>query len=197
MTEQPRTRQDLYDRIRQSSKEAFILEEMVRLGFWPAEGEMPNDPVDEIRRRSELQQEINALRQESRNLQDEKVLRQRLRAERLAESRRKRQETKERRERERRERAEAWKQRQQKDIVFLGERVSGGLNETESDRDRLAHNDLPYFGTAAEIATGMNISVGELRFLAFDRPVSRVTHYQRFAIAKKTGGQREISAPMP
>jgi Reverse transcriptase (RNA-dependent DNA polymerase) len=51
MTEQPRTRQDLYDQIRQSSKEEFILDEMIRLGFWSAAGEIANDPVDEIRRR--------------------------------------------------------------------------------------------------------------------------------------------------
>jgi hypothetical protein len=51
MSEQPRTRQDLYDQIRQSSNEEFILDEMIRLGFWPAQGEIPNDPADEIRRR--------------------------------------------------------------------------------------------------------------------------------------------------
>ncbi|NES41595.1 MAG: RNA-directed DNA polymerase, partial [Moorea sp. SIO2C4] len=50
MSDQPRTRQELYDRIRQIGKEEFVLEEMIRYGFWPAQGEMPEDPADEIRR---------------------------------------------------------------------------------------------------------------------------------------------------
>jgi hypothetical protein len=39
--------------------------------------------------------------------------------------------------------------------------------------------------------------MNELRFLAFDRKTSTVTHYVRFQITKKTGGVRQISAPMP
>jgi retron-type reverse transcriptase len=39
--------------------------------------------------------------------------------------------------------------------------------------------------------------VGQLRFLAFDRKTSRISHYIRFKIPKKTGGERLISAPMP
>ena len=43
----------------------------------------------------------------------------------------------------------------------------------------------------------MGISVGQLRFLAFSRPTSTISHYIRFKIPKKTGGERLISAPMP
>ena len=43
----------------------------------------------------------------------------------------------------------------------------------------------------------MGIEVGELRFLAFARPVSSVSHYVHFAVPKKRGGERVISAPMP
>ena len=43
----------------------------------------------------------------------------------------------------------------------------------------------------------MGLALAELRFLAFDRPLSRISHYQRFRIPKKTGGERLISAPMP
>ena len=49
MSEQPRTRQELYDLVRQRGKDEFILEEMIRLGFWPAEGTIPEDPADDIR----------------------------------------------------------------------------------------------------------------------------------------------------
>jgi hypothetical protein len=41
----------------------------------------------------------------------------------------------------------------------------------------------------------MKMSLGQLRFFAFAREVSTTTHYHRFTIPKKTGGERIISAP--
>ena len=38
------TRQQLYDRIRESSKDEVVLEEMIRLGYWPAGTDQPNLP---------------------------------------------------------------------------------------------------------------------------------------------------------
>ena len=197
MTEQPRTRQELYDRLRQVGTEELILEEMIRFGFWPEKGEIPNDPADEIRRRGEIERELRELRQQRRKLSNEKEIRKRQLKERLAESRRKRQETKERREQERRERAEAWQQRKEKEILYLGEEVSAGLNHTECDRQRLDNSSLPVLANAEEIAKAMEISVGQLRFLAFNRKTATVSHYVRFKIPKKTEGERSISAPMP
>jgi RNA-directed DNA polymerase len=195
--ERPKTRDELYERIRQGSKTEFILEDMIRLGFWPERGVMPQDPADEIRRRSELQRQLNDLRDENRRLYNEQALIKEMRKQRLAESRRKRQETKERRERARQERAAAWRSKQDSEIVFLGEAVSGGLNYTECDEARLQSYGLPSLGSAAEIAAAIGITVNELRFLAFDRKTSTVSHYVRFQIPKKTGGVRQISAPMP
>lgn len=197
MTDQPRTRQELYDRIRKSSREEVILEEMIRLGFWPAQGEMPQDPADEIRRRGEIQGELSDLYKQNRILNNEEALKKQLYQQRLEESRRKRQETKERRERERQERAEAWRQRKQEEIVYLGDRVSGGLNYTECNQERLQTYGLPIYNTAEQIAAAMGISIGQLRFLAFSRKTSPISHYIRFRIPKKTGGDRIISAPMP
>ena len=197
MSEQPRTRQELYDLIRQKGKEKFILEEMIRLGFWPQEGELPEDPADEIRRIGEIRQELNQLRRENAHLRNEKALRKQLLKERLAESRRKREETKERRERERREKAEAWRERKKREIIYLGEGVSGGLNYIESNEERLRSHSLPVLATAEQIAIAIGITVGQLRFLAFSRKTSTISHYIRFKIPKKTGGERLISAPMP
>ncbi|MGB3205836.1 MAG: hypothetical protein WBB28_12670 [Crinalium sp.] len=84
MSDQPRTRQELYDRIRQLGREEFILEEMIRYGFWSAQGEIPEDPADEIRRRSELQRELSELWQQNRQLNNEKALRKQALQERLA-----------------------------------------------------------------------------------------------------------------
>ncbi len=197
MSEQPRTRQELYDRIRSTSKQEFILEEMIRLGFWSAQGQIPEDPADEIRRIGELRRELEQLRQENARLFNEKALRRQLLKQRLAELRHKQQETKERRERERLERAAAWQQRKQQQILYLGENVSGGLNHTNCNQERLNSYGLPVLATAEQIATAMGISVGQLRFLAFSRQTSTITHYIRFKIPKKTGGERLISAPMP
>ncbi len=197
MSDQPRTRQELYDRIRAIGREEFILEEMIRYGFWPAEGEVAQDPADEIRRREELQRELNSLWAQNRQLNNEKALRKQMLQRRLAESRRKRQETKERRERDRIERAEAWRQKKQQEISFLGDGVSGGLNYTDCDQERLQALGLPVYETPEQIAGAIGISVGQLRFLAFSRPTSTISHYIRFKIPKKTGGERLISAPMP
>jgi RNA-directed DNA polymerase len=197
MTDQPRTRQELYDRIRTMGREEFILEEMIRYGFWPAQGTMPEDPADEIRHRGELERELRELRQENNRLHNEQAFKKEMLKQRLEESRRKRQETKERRERERQERAEAWKQKKQKEITYLGEEVSAGLNNTQSNEERLRSNNLPLCNTSEELATLMGISLGKLRFLAFNRKTSTVSHYIRFRMPKKTGGERIISAPMP
>jgi RNA-directed DNA polymerase len=197
MTEQPRTRQEIYDRIRESSKDEYILEEMIRLGFWSSNQDLPNDPADEIRRRGELQRELDTLRSQNRRLNDEAALKKEALQQRMAESKRKQQETKERREKERQERAAAWAEKQSHTISYLGADVSQGLNFTESNLERLQTDKLPILNDGADIANAMGISLSQLRFLAFSRRVSTVSHYVRFQIPKKTGGVRAISAPLP
>lgn len=196
-SQQALTRQELYDRIRQTSKEEFILEEMKRLGFWPSINEIPSVPEQLIRREGELTRELNVLSTENRRLEDQAAMLRALRKQRMEESRKKRAENKLKREQQRLERAAAWKKKQESDIVYLGEKVSGGLNFTEPDRDKLTALQLPVFTDAASLAKAMGIPVGELRFMTFARDTSTVSHYRRFYIAKKTGGQRLISAPMP
>ena len=195
--QQPRTRQELYEQVRKLGKEEFILEEMIRYGFWSPQGTIPEDPADEIRRAGEIRRELQELRQQSSRLHNEQQLRKQALKQRLAESRRKQQETKERREREQIERAQAWQQRKQNEIIYLGEEVSAGLNNSEANLERLRNNGLPLCNTPEEIAVAMGITIGKLRFLAFNRKTSTISHYIRFKIPKKTGGERYISAPMP
>lgn len=197
-SQRPRTRQELYDRIRETSKDEVILEDMVRLGFWPRTGEIPQDPADEIRRRGDLERQIAALRTEQARLSNVEALRKELKRRRLLESKEKQKATKERRERERLARAAAWAEEKKRAIVHLGAGVSGGLSKgAPPDLDKLTALGLPHLATAAEVAAAMGIAVPELRFLAYARKVSRKTHYVRFTIPKKTGGTRLISAPMP
>jgi len=199
MASGPRTRQELYDRIRSSSKDEVVLEEMVRLGFWLAEEPMARDPAEEVRRRSELVRELTALRSDQSRIANIEALKKELHRRRLEESKRKQKETKERKEREREERASAWRERKTREILFLGHGVSGGLSPklARGNAERLHAQGLPVLQTAAEIATALGITVGELRFLTFARTTSTKTHYTRFQIPKKAGGTRLISAPMP
>ena len=195
--EQPRTRQELYEYVRQQGgRDSFVAEQMIRLGFWKS-SDLPNDPVEEIKRIKDLQDELNKVRGENRKLFNEQALLKELRQRRLAESKQKQKETKERRERERIARAEAWQKRKETEIVYLGEKVSGGLNNLEENTERLQANNLPSFSNIEQLAKGMNLTVGKLRFLAFHRNTSETKHYIHFNLPKKTGGFRLISAPMP
>lgn len=194
---QPSTREALYDRIRSSSKDEVILEEMIRLGFWPASGQVPADPADDIRRRGELQRQLDDLREKGRRLYNEKALVNEARKLRLAESKRKQKETKERREGRRVARAQAWAKRKAGETLYLGEGVSGGLGDRASDAGKLANFGLPRFDTVEQLAHEMGVPLKGLRFLAFNRRTSTVSHYKRFWLPKKTGGHRLISAPMP
>jgi RNA-directed DNA polymerase len=194
---QPATRQELYDRLRSTSRDEFTLNEMIRLGFWPSNSQAPSIPEHLIRKEADLERELRAFYTEQRRAEDEEAMLRELRKKRLAESRQKRVETKLKHEQDRKDRAARWEQKKDKDIIYLGESVSGGLNHTESEAQRLAKFNLPVLTDAVSIAQAMQISVGELRFLTFSRQVSKTSHYKRFHLPKKTGGQRLISAPMP
>jgi RNA-directed DNA polymerase len=194
---QPTSRQELYDRIRQSSKDEVIVEEMTRLGFWPKGGGLPADPAEEILRQGALERQLRALQTEQARLQNVETLKREARRRRMVESRQRQKETKERRLRDRAERAAAWKVRQAGEILFLGAGVSGGLGQTQGDLERLRRQQLPELCDAPQIAAALGISIGELRFLAFARGASLVSHYAEFTIPKRTGGERRISAPLP
>lgn len=197
MADQPATRQELYDRIRGSSRDEVILEEMIRLGFWPRDGALPHDPADDIRRQAELGRRLRELAGEQKDLHNVEALKKQLRKQRMEESKRKRKERKVRILREREERAQVWRQQKRREIVYLGEGVSAGLNNHECDAAKLTSTNLPVVQKLEELAAAMDVTVGELRFLAFSRRVSKTTHYRRFDVPKKTGGVRRIAAPMP
>ena len=191
------TRQELYDRIRETSKDEYILAEMKRLGFWDQNAQQPHVSEQVIVRKGELNRELSELYKQKRIFSDpEKALKE-LREQRMQAAREKREETKRKRTDARHQRALNWHKKQQTDIAWLGEGVSAGLNETEANNERLQAQDLPLLKNAQILAETMGISLGELRFLAYNRKISKISHYQRFDILKKTGGIRQISAPMP
>lgn len=191
------TRAELYARLRSSTREEVLLTEMQRLGFWPSDAGQPSVTETLIRREAELTEAMRALGRELHQAEDPLAALKAMRKERMAKARARREETRRKRALERFERAKAWHARRGAELLYLGAGVSGGLNDTHSAQDKLAKAQLPALDKAQDLAGAMGISLPELRFLAFERRVSRISHYRRFAMPKKTGGERIISAPMP
>ena len=195
--QQSRTQEEVRKIIRETSREEFILSEMKRTGFWPTDSEKPTLSEKIVARRNELWVELRELVAKERKIKDPDKLLKEYRKQRMKESREKQKANRERREQERKDRAAAWQERKSKEILFLGENISGGLQEKESNVEKLAGFGLTDFGDAAGLAKAIGITVGQLSFLSFNRRVSKVSHYRRFYMQKKSGGKRLISAPMP
>ena len=190
-------RQELYDRIRASSKDEVILEEMKRLGFWPADQEKADFSETLIQRKGELQRELNQLVKKQQLYADPEEALKAMRKQRMADSKQRRLDNKRKKIEQRHEKAVRWHERRKEEILYLGEGVSVGLEGTDPDKEKLDRYQLPHIATAKELSDAMGISLAELRFLSFNRDISRINHYQHFTLPKKTGGERLISAPMP
>ncbi len=191
------TRQELYDKIRETSKDEYILAEMKRLGFWKVDKDKPTVAQKMISRRSELQGQLNKLLKQQHLSENPETALKALRKERMEAARAKRVETRTKQADERHEKALAWHKKQQNEITWLGEAVSLGLKAKEGQLERLQNAQLPSFVNHKALAEAMGITLNELRFLSYDRTTSKVSHYKHFQIAKKAGGYRFISAPMP
>lgn len=191
------TRQQIYERIRETSKDEYIFAEMVRLGFWDASREKPDLTAEFIAQRAALQKKLAELGRQQRLYNDpQKALRE-LHKTRKKAALEKREQTRIANNQARYERALQWHQKQASQITWLGDGYSFGLAETAYDQSRLAQQNLPELSDSQSLATAMGITVNELRFLCFQKEVSRINHYRRFSLAKKSGGERLISAPMP
>src|SRR5262245_41298741 len=138
----PRNRKELYDRIARGGKDEVILEEMVRLGFWPALTQVIDDPPAEVKRRHELRERLNALRDQAARLRNLARLEKEAKAKRMAESRRRREETKQRRLGERAAKKAETVEHKKRELWHLGASVSAGLGPTlgrrQSDANALA-----------------------------------------------------------
>lgn len=190
-------RQQLYDRIKASTRDSVILEEMKKLGFWGKNETVPSLPEQLIHKETSLTKELNELIQQQQRYKNKEAALKEIRIARLQKSKLKREENKQLRKQKREEKAARWKEQKEKDIIYLGDDVSKGLNNKETSGDRLAGNQLPLIHSVEDLAKAMNVSVGTVRYLAYNRIVSKTTHYKRFYIPKKTGGKRLISTPMP
>ncbi len=190
-------RQEIYDKIKASSKQEYILSEMKRLGFWK-EDTIDFESVNSFfKEEAELSKELQKLLKEQRIIEDPDAFLAKKHQERKLASKQSQKETKERREKERLEKAARWKASKDKDILYVGSGYSNNLNKQTSNDAKLKKQNLPVLHNVEDLAKAMSIPVGELRFLSFTRKHSKISHYKRFQMAKKSGGYRLISAPMP
>ncbi|MGK0361254.1 MAG: RNA-directed DNA polymerase [Bradymonadia bacterium] len=186
-------RQEIYDRLRASSKTQMIIDEMIRLGFWKPDAAQSEKGAE----LEQVTRELNALHTEASRLRNIEGMRKAAHKQRLADAMERRQETKRRRLKLREQKATRWTVLKTREIIYLGEGVSTGLSATEGQPHRRLAAGLPDLPDVRTLAMAMGVKVGQLRWLAFHRKVAQTTHYQRFTIPKKTGGERLISAPMP
>jgi len=190
-------RQEIYDKIKESSKQEYIISEMKRLGFLNGEENELQEVERYFSEETRLSKELQKLLKTQGLLKDPEAFLNAKHKERKRLSKEKQKQNKEEKERLRLEKAESWKASKKKDIIYLGDGYSHELNNKTSNLDRLKSNGLPQFNTVEDLAKAMGITVNTLRFLSFSRKNSKVNHYKRFKVAKKSGGHRLISAPMP
>ena len=162
-------RQEIYDKIKESSKDEFILSEMKRLGFW-GDNEVDFEKANAfLKEERELSNNLTALVKKERAIEDTEAFIADKHKERKKLSKEKQKETALKRELIRKEKAEKWQQTKKEEIVYIGDGYSHQLNDTETNVARLKENDLPVYNSAKELAEAMKITVNELRFLAFSR----------------------------
>jgi len=100
-------------------------------------------------------------------------------------------------------RQQAWAAYRKAHLVHLGADV---FHHDTPDQDRYdlpdpearrETNNLPAFKDVQGLAKALELTIPQLRWLAFHREVDTGSHYQYWTIPKRDGGQRLISSPKP
>ncbi len=190
------------NRFRQIGKQAFIREEMTRLGFWPPSPEVAAQAAvtekqlraiyDEL---AAVQTDLSAVEAKIAEAGDIPKLLQEVRRKRIERVRAERAARREARVAElAQKRAEdaTWRQ---KTLPFLGDGVSQSLVYDAGAPEKLAALGLPPLTSATDVAQAMGLEERELAWLTYHRGAATVDHYSRFLIPKRRGGTRVISSP--
>lgn len=188
------TRQQIYDRIKSSSKDSYILEEMKRIGFWE-NSEIPSVPEQLIAEETALQKTLNQLLAQDKKYSDQEAMLRAMRKQRMQESKQKRDINKQKRAQKIIEKSEKWQQVNQKQMIYLGESVSKGLQNEQQNPILLSKFNLDFFENIYDFSMQSGFDLPTLKYLAYNRKVSKSTHYHVFEIPKKSGGTRKITAP--
>src|SRR6218665_360221 len=145
MFDNQKTRQELYDRIRESSKAEVVLQEMKRLGFWSKNDKEPSLPEQLIKQEAALVKELNALNAQKRKFHNKEAMLREMRIKRMATSKEKREENKNKREQQRFEKAAAGRQRKTGETLYLGLMMPAEPANTPNDTAKLTAFNLPVF----------------------------------------------------
>ena len=170
----------------------LMLSRMRLRGYWPANVEPTPDPPDEASERRAVSAELRELKKTGA---DKGKLLAAERKRRWKESLERRAARKAEKAAEAAARREAWEQIRRTGAPYLGEGVSGGLNDAASDASKLEAAGLPVWHAAADVAAGLGLPLPRLRWLTYHRGGSAVVHYHRYDLPKPGGGSRCISAP--
>lgn len=98
---------------------------------------------------------------------------------------------------------EAWRAYHANHIVHLGEDVfwNDGLDwdkwDVDNAEERAAENELPALDKPRQLADALDLDIRHLRWLTYHRNAATRIHYHRFTIPKRSGGERDIWAPLP
>jgi len=185
------TRQELYDEIKKTSKDSYILEEMKRLGYW--DSSKPKIAQELIEKKTKLQKELNQLSNKIRN--PESVIKE-IHKKRMADAMQRREETKAKREADTLNRAKERQTKKENKLGFIGHSFIS-TDESVAHQELLNINNLFLIKDSKDLANKMGINLRNLRFLTYTQKLSPTINYIHFKMAKKTGGFREISAPKP
>lgn len=190
------------ERIRQVGKEAFIREEMERLGFWPPEEGATEKALQAEERLKELYKVLQAARMELRDLDKElslgsniPALIQEIRRKRIERVRAAREARKQEQARQKEEKALATRAWRETTLPYLGEGVSAGLQFEGGEAAKVTAAHLPTLQSAEDVANALGITTKALAWLTYHRGATVRDHYARFTIPKRSGGTRVISAP--
>lgn len=190
------------ERLRQVGKEAFIREEMERLGYWP-----PPQGLEEKAKVAEAQlkvlyKELQAARAELNEVNRQinvggnlELLILEIRKKRIERVRAERERKKEEKARLAEEKKQQDREWREKTLPHLGRGVSAGLHYEGGDAAKVESLGLPALATAEEVAAAIGIPIKELAWLTYHRKSAALDHYSRFTIPKRSGGTRVISSP--
>lgn len=184
------TRQELYDKIKLTSKDSFILEEMKRLGFW--DSNKPKLAKEMIEQKVALQKELNTF---SKKIKDPKSALKDIHKQRMKEAMDRREETKKAREKKQENIKQQREIKKDNEVGFIGYSFIKDLNNKTSNNELLKQNNLFEIKDTKELADKMGVDIGLLKRLTYTQKLSTSSNYVSFKIPKKTGGFRDISAP--
>jgi RNA-directed DNA polymerase len=194
-------REELRTQVYAVGKEAYIIGEMIRLGFWPPETEASEKREAALKELDALYPDLRKLQSELKEVEDKIASAGNIEAI-LADIRKARIErVKAAREQRKIEKAqklivhrEAVRQRKLKTPSYLGVGWRGLHWENKTPLN-LSERGLPDVQDAEQLAAAIGITPEKLRWLSFHRNVTTVDHYTRFTIPKRSGGTRIISSP--